>query len=80
VGLAAQKNNYALYLTYADDALKGRLVAAYKAAGRKLDVGKARLRFRSLEELPMDVIGDIVAATPVERSIERAEAARGKRK
>jgi uncharacterized protein YdhG (YjbR/CyaY superfamily) len=82
VALAAQKNNYALYLTnvYQDEALHGRLVEAYEAAGRKLDMGKSCLRFKSLEELPMDVIGDIIAATPVERLIEQAEAVRRRRK
>ena len=76
VALAAQKNNYALYLTnvYADDALKEKLVAAYKAAGKRLDMGKSCLRFKALEDLPLEVIGEIVAATPVERRIATEEA------
>ncbi len=71
VALAAQKNNFALYLTCAtaDKPLMARLTAAYKAAGRKLDMGKGCLRFKSLEELPLDVIGDMVASTSVERRI-----------
>jgi hypothetical protein len=82
LALAAQKNNYALYMSSAssDKALMARLAAAYKAAGRKLDMGKACLRFKTLEELPLDVIGDIVASTPVERRIEASEAARQQRK
>jgi hypothetical protein len=78
LALAAQKNNFALYLTSisSDVALMGRLTAAYKAAGRKLDMGKGCLRFKTLEELPLDVIGDMVASTPVERRIELAAAAR----
>jgi hypothetical protein len=82
LALAAQKNNYALYLSSAssDKPLMGRLAAAYKAAGRKLDMGKGCLRFKTLEELPLDVIGDIVASTPVERRIEASEAARRQRK
>ena len=80
LALAAQKNNYALYLTCTsgDRALMGKLAAAYKAAGRKPDMGKGCLRFKSLEELPLDVIGDIVASTSVERRIARSEAARRK--
>jgi len=80
LALAAQKNNYALYLTCTsgDQALMGKLAAAYKAAGRKPDMGKGCLRFKSLEELPLDVIGDIVASTSVERRIARSEAARRK--
>jgi uncharacterized protein YdhG (YjbR/CyaY superfamily) len=82
LALAAQKNNYALYLTSAssDRALMDKLAAAYKAAGRKLDMGKGCLRFTSLEELPLDVIGEIVASTSVARRIELSEAARSKTK
>jgi hypothetical protein len=82
LALAAQKNNYALYMTSAsaDSALMDRLGAAYKAAGRKLYMGKGCLRFKSLEKLPLDVIGDIVASTSVERRIESAEAARRKKR
>ncbi len=77
LALAAQKNNYALYLscTSGDKALMGKLAAAYKADGRKPDMGKACLRFRTLEELPLDVIGEIVASTSVERRIALHEAA-----
>lgn len=76
VALAAQKNNYALYLTsaVADKTQLAKLVAAYKAAGRKLDMGKGCLRFKSLEELPLDVIGDMVASVSVERRIAASEA------
>ena len=82
MALAAQKNNYALYMTSVsgDKALMDRLVAAYKAAGKKLDMGKSCLRFTALDDLPLDVIGDIVASTPVERRIELAEAAQQKKK
>ena len=82
LALAAQKNNYALYMTgvSGDKVLMARLAAAYKAAGKKLDMGKSCLRFDRLEDLPLDVIGDIVAATPVERRIAAAEAARRKKK
>lgn len=82
LALAAQKNHYALHLMSAaqDDVLMGKLAAAYAAAGRKLDMGKGCLRFKTLEELPLDVIGEIVASTPVERSIELAQAARTPKK
>jgi uncharacterized protein YdhG (YjbR/CyaY superfamily) len=76
IALAAQKSNYALYLTglSGNPVLMGKLTAAYKAAGKKLDMGKGCLRFKSLHELPLDVIGEIVASTPVERRIEAEEA------
>jgi hypothetical protein len=82
VALAAQKNNHALYLTgvSGNKALMDRLAAAYRAAGKKLDMGKSCLRFKTLEELPLDVIGDIVASTSVDRRIAAAEAAREKKR
>ena len=75
LALAAQKNNYAFYMigVSGNKPLMDKLAAAYKAAGRKLDLGKSCLRFKSLDELPLDVIGDIVASTTVERRIEVEE-------
>ena len=78
LALAAQKNNYALYMTNvgSDSAQKKQLEAAYKAAGRKLDMGKSCLRFKTLDELPLDTIGEIIASTSVEDVIAAAEARR----
>jgi hypothetical protein len=76
--LAAQKNYFAIYLTcaYQDPAQLRRLQAGFRKAGRKLDMGKSCVRFRTLEDLPLEVIGAVVASTPVARFIARAEAAR----
>jgi uncharacterized protein YdhG (YjbR/CyaY superfamily) len=78
LALAAQKNNYAFYMgcVDAERGMLDPLVAAYEAAGRRLDMGKGCLRFKSLDELPLDVIARIVASTPVERRIEMAEQGR----
>lgn len=78
LALAAQKNNYAFYMTgvSSNQPLMDKLAAAYKAGGKKLDLGKSCLRFTSLDELPLDVIGEIVASTSVERRIEVEEARR----
>ena len=82
LALAAQKNNYALYMTgvSGQKVLMNNLAAAYKAAGKKLDMQKSCLRFSTLDDLPLDVIGEIVASTSVERRIEYAEAERKGRK
>jgi len=76
--LAAQKHNYALYLTciHEPEASLAKLQAAYTAAGRKLDMGKSCLRFKTLEELPTDVLGEIIASTTVERLVARYEQSR----
>jgi hypothetical protein len=82
IALAAQKNNYALYLmtVHDDSPMRERLAAQYAAAGRRLDMGKCCLRFKSLEELPLDVIGEIVAATTVDALIASHESAPRKAK
>lgn len=79
--LAAQKNNYALYLTgsYGDTARRKALEAAFKAAGKKLDAGKSCIRFKKLEDLPLEAIGEAIAAISVESYIASYEASRRKK-
>jgi len=78
VGLAAQKHYNALYLmgVYGDPTLEARLRDAFAAAGKKLDMGKSCLRFRTLDDLPLDAIGEIIATVPPERLIAQYEASR----
>ncbi len=78
VALARQKNHYALYLmcAYMDPAQTKALEEGFRKAGRKLDMGKSCIRFTSLDDLPLDVIGEVVASTPVERYIEVYESTR----
>lgn len=78
VALAAQKSHYALYLpdAYGDPERAESLRAGFARAGRKLDMGKSCLRFRRLEDLPLDVIGAFVAARPVDAFVAQYEAAR----
>lgn len=78
VALAAQKHYYALYLmgVYADPAQEARLQEAFAEAGKKLDMGKSCLRFKKLEDLPLEAIGQLVAEVPPDAYIARYEAAR----
>src|SRR5262245_46822565 len=80
--LASQKNHMALYLmcAYGDGPLKKKLEAGFKAAGKKLDMGKACIRFKKLDDLPLDVIGEIAGAVPMKRYVELARAAHAGRK
>src|SRR5215470_5876401 len=48
---------------------------AWEAAGKRLDMGKACVRFRRLEDVPLDVIGQVIARTPVAKYIARIESA-----
>jgi Domain of unknown function (DU1801) len=76
--LAAQKNNYALYLNsaYADAEREHDLRSAYAAAGRRLDMGKSCLRFKRLEDLLQPAVAAVIASTPIEDYISRYEASR----
>ena len=78
VALAAQKHYYALYLNcvYQDSGLEKWMREQFKLAGKKLDMGKSCVRFRKLEDLPLDVISQVVASTPVEAHIAQYEKAR----
>jgi hypothetical protein len=78
--LAAQKNNYALYLlgAYSDPAVRAALEAGFKKAGKTLDMGKSCLRFRSLDDLPQEVVGRAIASTPPAKLIALYEKSRSK--
>ena len=50
--------------------------AQYRATGKRYDVGKSCVRFRKIDDLPLDLIGRTIAATSVDQYIARYEAAR----
>jgi hypothetical protein len=72
--LANQKRHMAVYLTnvYADPSQLERFRERYLATGKRLDMGKSCVRFRSLDDLPLDVIGDTIAATTLEQFLASA--------
>ena len=57
--LASQKNYMSIYLMniYGDEHAEEWFTERYKASGKKLDMGKSCVRFRSLAHLPVDLIG-----------------------
>jgi hypothetical protein len=77
VNLASQKNHMALHLMccYSDPELKRWFEKAWKDAGKKLDMGGGCVRFKKLEEVPLEVIGQLVARLPVDVYIRRIEKA-----
>lgn len=81
-GYASQKNYMAVYLmnVYGEPKLETWFKAAYAKSGKKLDMGKSCIRFKKLEDLPLDVIGQAVAKTSVADFIAAYEAGRLKRK
>src|SRR5688572_30233794 len=78
--LAPQKNYLSLYLmsVYGSPKLEKQLRDGFKAAGKKLDMGKSCITFRSHDELALDVIGRIISAITVDEWIAIAKKARDK--
>ncbi len=62
--LASQKNHMAVYLSgiYMSEEEGNRFEADYKKTGKRLDAGKSCVRFRKLDDLPVDLIGDCIAS------------------
>lgn len=74
--LASQKNHMALYLMNIYTAQDQEwLRTEWERTGRKLDMGKSCVRFKKLEDLPLDLIGKAIARTPVKKFIANYEAA-----
>lgn len=82
VALASQKNYFALYLlgAYSDPQQKQALEDAFEKAGKKMDMGKSCLRFKTTDDLPMDALGKLIASTPPEKMIALYEASRPPKK
>jgi hypothetical protein len=80
--LAAQKNYNSLYLmaAYGDPKQAAVLRDGFKQHGLKLDMGKSCVRFKSLEDLPLDVIGSVIASLPPQKLIDAHEAVHAKKR
>ena len=80
-GLASQKNYMTVYLMniYGNLADEEWFVERFKATGKKMKVGKSCARFEKLEDLPLGLIGEAVARTPVSGFIQLYEFAKGLR-
>jgi hypothetical protein len=81
-GLAAQKNAYSLYLVsvYSDKGTDTWFRKAFKASGKRLDMGKSCIRFKKADDLPLDLIGKAVARYSVPDFIKLYEQAFLKKK
>lgn len=76
--LASQKRHMSLYLmnVYGDDETLRWFTGGFAAAGKKLDMGKACVRFKKLDDLPLQLIGEAIARTPAGEYIACYEASR----
>ncbi|MGI9607707.1 MAG: iron chaperone [Acidimicrobiales bacterium] len=71
-GLASQKNHMAVYLStvYASEERGADFTERYRATGKKLDMGKSCVRFTKLDNLPVDLIGTVIADTSLDDFLE----------
>ncbi len=82
VALGSQKNYMSLYLMniYGDPKAARWFKSAYKAKGKKLDMGKSCVRFKTVEDLPLDLVAEVVGRTPIEDWIRIYRESRAKRR
>ena len=79
-GLASQKGHLSLYLMSGcmgtGDAAHARwFQQAWAKSGKKLDMGKACIRFKTLDDLPLDVIGEAVRRVNAKTYVSQYQAA-----
>ncbi|CAN5904636.1 hypothetical protein BH11GEM2_BH11GEM2_35110 [soil metagenome] len=78
VALAAQKNFKAIYLmgVYGDPERARRFKDGFARAGKRLDIGKSCVRFKSPDDLALDTIAETIAGLSVEAFIVMYERSR----
>jgi hypothetical protein len=76
-GLASQKNYMSLYAMclYVGAEQFEWFQAAWAKTGKKLDMGKCCIRFKTLEDLPLEVIGKLIKRVSAKKHIAQYEAA-----
>ncbi len=70
--LASQKNNCSLYLyaQYSSSDENKWFQQAWKATGKKMNMGKSCVRFKNTEELPLNVIAEAIERLAFEQYID----------
>jgi hypothetical protein len=78
--LSAGKSYCSIHLmaAYGDTKTRKWLEDAFKKSGKKLDMGKACVRFKTLDDLPLDAIGQIIAKVTPDKYIKTYEEGRRK--
>ncbi|MFT4538646.1 MAG: hypothetical protein ACI841_001598 [Planctomycetota bacterium] len=76
--LASQKNHMAIYLhcVYSDPKHMASLVSEWEKTGKKLNMGKSCIRFKKLEDVPLDVIGKTIQKISVKEYLATYTSAR----
>ena len=72
--LASQKNHMSVYLTgcYMSLDVRNKFKKAYKKSGKRFDAGKSCIRFKKVNDLPLELLGKTIASMDVNKFIELA--------
>ncbi len=75
-GLASQKNYMSLYLmcVYGESDHSKWFRESWARTGKKLDMGKSCVRFKKLDDLALEVIGEAIKRVPAQKYVEHCEA------
>ncbi len=68
-GLASQKQHLSVYIMSMYEGEAKWLQGEFKKAGKKLDMGRCCIRFKKLEDLPLDVIGEAIKRMPTAKYV-----------
>ena len=81
-GLAAQKNYTSLYLMalYNGGPIDEAQLRERWSAARRPDLGKSCVRFTSLGDIDLPLLGEVVASVPLDRFVSAARAAHSRRR
>lgn len=77
--LASQKNYMAVYLTtvYADEGETEWFADKYRATGKKLDMGKSCVRFKTIDQLPLELIGEVIGRNTMDEFLSYYRSVKG---
>jgi Domain of unknown function (DU1801) len=75
-GLASQKNYMSVYImcVYGHSGHASWFQQEWAKTGKKLDMGKACVRFKKIDDLALNVIGEAIRRVPAKKYIEICEA------
>lgn len=74
-GIVSQKNHVGIYLfcLYNDPADLTAFQREWKATGKKLDMGKSCVRFKRIEDVPLDVVGRAIKRATLKKFLAHYE-------
>ena len=76
--LASQKNYMSVHLMplYGDKKTEAWFRGEFEARGKKLDMGKSCVRFKRVDDLPLDLIGEVIRKYPMAQWVSLYEQSR----